>query len=307
MDGKTIFLTGATGFVGSAVLDELLGRGHRVHALVRKGKIDREGVTTFVGDLFDDAVLDAAMAGCAAVIHLVGIIREDAANQQTFERMHVEGSKRVIDAAKRNGIARFIHMSALGVRENSPSDYASTKARAEAYLKQCSLDYTILRPSVIHGPKGEFTRMLADWSFGRSFPYFAMPYFGRGAFGLDAAKLQPIYVGDVARCFADCLARPDLIGKTLDLGGPEQMTWPDLYATASHVLTGKAKLAMGFPTWYARLITQVAPASWLPFNRAQVEMAGEDNTTYADAVQNAFGFLPRRFSDSLREYADQLK
>jgi len=304
--GTSIFLTGATGFVGQAVLDELLARGYRVHALVRGKQIAREGVQTFIGDLFDDGILDAAMHGCAAAIHMVGIIREDPDKGQTFERVHFEGAKHVIDAAARNGVRRFVHMSALGVREDSPSAYASTKARAEAHLKQSGLDYTILRPSVIHGPRGEFMRMLADWAHGRSMPYFFMPYFGRGVFGFGKSKVQPVYVNDVARAFVDCVKKPDLIRHAIDLAGPEQFTWPEMYGRATEVLLGKRKLTIAFPIWYARLLTQLAPASMLPFNRAQVEMAGEDNTSSLDTIERHFGWTPQKFADTLRQYAAAL-
>lgn len=303
---RPIFVTGATGFVGERIVNELLSRGHRVRALVREKPIDRDGVESVVGDLFDDAALNAGLKDCAGVIHLVGIIREVPEKGQTFEHIHYDGAVRVINAAKRNNVRRFIHMSALGVRENSASAYASTKARAEAYLKQSGLDWTILRPSIIHGKRSEFMRMLTGWATGKDMPYFFMPYFGRGVFGFDPAKLQPIHVDDVARAFVDALERPDLIGQTLDLAGPEQFTWPQVYDIASTLITGKPKLALTFPIWYARLITQIAPASWLPFNRSQVEMAGEDNTAPIDVVEKHFGWRPRDFAASLREYADGL-
>lgn len=307
MSANSIFLTGATGFVGEAIVNELLSRDYRVRALVREKPIERERVENVVGDLFDDAALDAGMKDCAGAIHLVGIIREVPEKGQTFQRIHFEGAVRVINAAVRNGVKRFVHMSALGVREGSPSEYASTKARAEAHLKQSGLEWTILRPSIIHGRRSEFMRMLTGWATGRDMPYYFMPYFGRGVFGLDPAKLQPIHVDDVARAFVDTLQRPDLIGKTIDLAGTEQFTWPELYGVASEIITGQRKLALTFPTWYARLITQIAPASWLPFNRAQVEMANEDNTSTPDVVEHHFGWRPRAFASSLNEYAPSLK
>ncbi len=303
---RPLFLTGASGFVGAAVLDELLSRGYRVNALLRGRAIEREGVTSFQGDLFDDGVLDVALRDCTAAIHLVGIIRERPDKGQTFERIHYEGAKHVIDAARRNGVRRFVHMSAIGVQEDSPSEYASTKARAEAHLRQAGLDFTILRPSIIHGPKGEFLHMMADWAYGRAMPYFFMPYFGRGVFGFGKSKIQPIYVNDVARAFVDCIDKCDLIGQTIDLAGPQQLTWPQMYGVAADVLTGKRKLTVAIPIWYARLLTQLAPASFLPFNRAQVEMAGEDNTSSIDVIERHFGWQPLTFREALRSYKEQI-
>ncbi len=292
MLNKSIFLTGATGFVGGHVIDALLSRGYRVRALVRTGKIGRENVESVVGDLFDDTAIDRGMRGCDAAIHLVGIIRENPSRGQTFERLHYEGAVRVMEGAKRNGVRRLIHMSALGARIDSPSEYASTKARAENHLRMSGLDYTILRPSIIIGQGGEFLTMIADWSRGKSLPYFFMPYFGSGLLGQSAARVQPIRVEDVARAFVDCLQTPTTIGQTLDLVGPDQFTWPQMYRQASRAIRGKPRTSIGIPIWYARLLTRIAPASILPFNRAQIEMAGEDSTSSSNATMQHFGWTP---------------
>jgi NADH dehydrogenase len=294
MPDKSIFLTGGTGFVGSAVLNELLSRGHRVRLLSRNRTLDREGVLTVKGGLFDAATLEEGVRGADAVIHLVGIIREEPSRGQTFERIHYDGAVNVIDAARHAGVSRFIHMSALGVREDSPSEYASTKARAEGYLRQSGLDYTILRPSIVLGEGGEFTNMMRDWASGKSMPYLFMPFFGRGLLGQSPAKLQPIRVEDVARAFVDCLDKPELIHKTIDLVGPDAFTWPQMYRLFAQHTLGKTKPSIGVPIWYARLLTKIAPASLLPFNRAQVEMAGEDSTSTVSTVQDHFGWQPEK-------------
>lgn len=293
MTDKSIFLTGGTGFVGSAVLNELLAREYRVRLLVRSRKIDREGVLTIYGDLFDDQALEQGTRGAHGVIHLVGIIRENPAKHQTFERIHYEGAVRVIDAARHAGVARFIHMSALGAREDSPSLYASTKARAEGYLRQSGLDYTIFRPSIILGKGGEFQTMMDQWATGKAFPYLFMPYFGKGFWGQTPAKIQPIRVEDVARAFVDSLEMPQTVHKTIDLVGPGVLTWPQMYQQFAMYTTGRARPVLGIPIWYARVLTRILPASWLPFNRAQVEMAGEDNVSDPDGVQKLFGWSPQ--------------
>jgi NADH dehydrogenase len=289
---KSIFLTGGTGFVGGHVIGALLARGYCVRALVRSGRIDREGIESVAGDLFDDTALDRGMQGADAAIHLVGIIRENPARGQTFERLHYQAAVRVIDAARRNGVRRFVHMSALGARIDSPSEYASTKARAENELRQSGLDYTILRPSIIIGQGGEFLTMIADWSRGKSLPYLFMPYFGSGLLGQSPSRVQPIRVQDVARAFVDCLQTPATIGKSLDLVGPDQFTWAQMYQQASRAIRGKPRTSIGIPIWYARLLTRIAPASTLPFNRAQIEMAGEDSISSTDATIEHFGWAP---------------
>ena len=296
---KTIFLTGGSGFVGRAVIDALLAGGYRVRALTRATPIVRDGVESVRGDLFDDAGLDAGMQGCGAAIHLVGIIREDPAAGATFERVHHEGTRRVVEAAKRNGISRLVHMSALGARADSASDYARTKAAAESAVRESGLAFTIFRPSVILGPGGEFARMLEGWSRGTATPYFFMPYFGVGVFGLTPRKIQPVDVRDVAACVVKSLAMPETIAQSYDLGGPEAMSWPRMYALASTHFVGKPKLQLGFPVWYAKLITHLAPAKWLPFNRSQVVMAGEDNVCDPGVMGRVFGIQPHTLHAAL--------
>ncbi len=299
---KQVFVTGGSGFVGSAIIGALLARGWRVRALVRRSPINRAGVESVRGDLFDTAALEQAMRGCDAVIHLIGIIRETPATGQTFARVHVEGAKCVIDAAKRAGVPRFIHMSALGARPDSASDYARTKAQAESHLRASGLAYTIFRPSVIHGPHGEFMRMVADWANGKAMPYLFMPYFGAGLLGQTSRLLQPVFIDDVARAFADAVEREDLVGSTIELVGSQRMTWPRLYAIVAATL-GRRRPRMGIPIWYAKALTRVLPASWLPFNRSQVVMASEDNVADVDVAERALGWRPRGFEETFRPTA----
>src|SRR5947207_4945164 len=113
---ETVFVTGASGFVGAAVVEELLERGYEVNALVhRRPIVNTAGrVHSIEGDLFDPKVLERGMRGASAVIHLVGIIFENRYAGVTFERMHLAGTQAVVDAAKVAGAKRFVHMSALG-------------------------------------------------------------------------------------------------------------------------------------------------------------------------------------------------
>src|SRR5688500_16527526 len=112
MPGR-VFVTGGSGFVGSVVIDELLARRYEVNALVNhrelKGRDAR--VRSIKGGLFDANALDEGMTGVVAVIHLVGIIMEKRSKGVTFERIHFQGAKSVIDAARRNDVRRYAHMS----------------------------------------------------------------------------------------------------------------------------------------------------------------------------------------------------
>ncbi|HWB53276.1 MAG TPA: NAD-dependent epimerase/dehydratase family protein, partial [Tepidisphaeraceae bacterium] len=117
-----IFITGSSGFVGRAVVDEAVAQGHDVVALVHQKPVpDRGGrVASLTGGLFDESLI-GAMAACSAVIHLIGIIAEKA--DTTFEKIHVEGTRRIVEAAKTASIRRYIQMSALGTRAGAVSNY----------------------------------------------------------------------------------------------------------------------------------------------------------------------------------------
>ena len=134
----TVLLTGATGYVGGYVLDALLERGHSVRALVRSGGdalAARDGVDVRHGDVTDAASLEGAFDGADAVIHLVGIIDESPSKGVTFERIHVGGTRRVVEAAQAAGVTRFVHMSANGARPDGPSAYQRTKWKAEEIVR----------------------------------------------------------------------------------------------------------------------------------------------------------------------------
>ena len=308
MAGK-VFVTGGSGFVGSAVIDELLGRGYTVNALVNRREVkDRDDrVRSIKGGLFDAKALDDGMAGVAAVIHLVGIIMERRLRGITFERIHFQGTQSVVDAAVRNGVRRYVHMSALGVRPDAVSHYHKTKYRAEQYVRASGLDWTIFRPSLIHGPGGEFMQMEARWARGTAPPFLFMPYFGAGVFGRGGAgRLQPVHIADVARAFVDAIEKPNTTGEVYPIAGPEQVTWPELHHTCAGAIVGHQRRVAALPAWYAKALTRVVPQALLPFNRDQVIMSQEENTCDLSKFRADFGWEPRPFRAALAEYAKQL-
>jgi uncharacterized protein YbjT (DUF2867 family) len=306
--GGRVFVTGGSGFVGSAVIDELLSRGYVVNALVNRRPIETRGdVASIHGDLFDDASLDAGLRGCDAVIHLVGIIMERPARGVTFDRMHHQGTRRIVDATRRAGIRRYLHMSALGTRPHAVAEYHKTKWLAEEYVRSSGLEWTIFRPSIIHGPRGEFMQMQAKWARYSKPPFLFMPYFGAGLLGCGGAgRLQPVYVGDVARAFVDALENRRTIGEVYPLGGPDVVTWPELHHIASEAITGRQRVAAPVPVWSAKVQATLLPASVLGFNKDQVQMSQEDSVCDLTKFKSDFGWEPQPLQASIKSYAAKL-
>lgn len=316
-----VVVTGATGFVGRYVVRELVAKGHQPVCIVRD--VDRLAAQTrdlgagrvqsVVGGLSNERTVTAAMEGADAVIHLVGIIFEKPLAGQTFHRVHVEGTRRIIEAAKNAGVKRVVHMSALGARSNAPSEYHRTKAMAEGIVRESGLDWTIFRPSIIHGHDGEFMRMMRVFvcdamvsSLGFiPTPFPVIPYFGDGM-----NRLQPVSVKDVAQCFVASLSKPETIGRAFDLGGPEAVTWKELYRICRETIPGakKWKPVVGQPVWAARLLAStvmklpILPAM-LRFNSGQVDMSQEDSVCDTAPVEQAFGIRLRDFRRELADYA----
>ena len=145
----TIAVTGATGFVGQALLDQALETGQTVKALTRRDQLPRDGVDWVSGDLESAEALRALMRGAEAVIHVAGVVNDAA----RFESGNVLGTLNVIEAAKAEGVQRFIHVSSLSAREPELSAYGASKARAEKLIMASGLDWTIVRPPGIYGPR----------------------------------------------------------------------------------------------------------------------------------------------------------
>ena len=304
---QRVCLTGGSGFVGSAVVEELVARGYAVNALVNRKPIDNPAVRSIPGGLFNPRAVDEALSDCDAAIHLVGIIIEQPANGITFTRIHVGGTQAIVDGCQRRGVRRIVHMSALGTRPDAASQYHRTKARAEEIVRASSLEWTIFRPSLIHGPRGEFMQMEAKWARKAAPPFLFMPYFGAGLFGCGGAgKLQPVFVGDVARAMVDALEKPATIGEVYPIGGPDEMTWPEMHQMIAKEIVGHPRWVMAIPVWKARLLTHIVPAGLLPFNRDQVEMSRQDNTCGLAKLKDDFGWLPRAFQPLLHDYASQM-
>lgn len=147
---KTVAITGATGFVGSRMLDLVVREGYDARALTRRKQDDRPGVNWVGGALDDSASLAKLCRGADVVLHVAGVV--NAPDRAGFEAGNVAGTLAVIEAAKQAGADRFIHVSSLAATQPQLSVYGETKAKAEKLVATSGLDWTILRPPAVYGP-----------------------------------------------------------------------------------------------------------------------------------------------------------
>ncbi len=318
---QNVLVTGATGFVGRSVVRELLRRGLTPVCLVRSARkltdqhpdVLPDRLAPVIGTLGDEGALRRAAEVSQAAIHLVGIIIQRRVQAKTFAGIHVRGTQRVIAAMEHAGIQRLVHMSALGTSPNATSPYHKTKWKAEQLVTAGDLDWTIFRPSLIHGPEGEFMQLLHRFICGYLPP--VIPYFGSGR-----AKLQPVSVKDVAYCMVESLFRSETIGQTYALGGPKVYSWRELYDTARYLMpkAKRFKPMAPLPVGLAKAIAilsappMAAAESIVPslgmfrFDAGQVSMSQEDAVCNHKAAEQAFSITMRSFEDELRAYADQI-
>src|SRR5262249_17805837 len=151
-----VLVTGATGFVGTEIVKQLRLAGYPVRILARTRPADLHLEFQRANITKADS-LAGACTGIDAIIHLVGIISE--VGEQTFGRVHTEGTKNLVAAAQHAGVRRFVHMSALGTRSGAVSRYHRSKWAAEEAVRASKLDYTIFRPSLIYGPGDHFVNL----------------------------------------------------------------------------------------------------------------------------------------------------
>lgn len=297
-----IAVTGATGFVGRHIAATLARRGHSVRALVRSPRPPHpphpgaaappSGTEAITGDLSDDVALAQLVRHADAVIHLVGIIIETG--RATFREVHVEGTGRLLGAARDARVGRFVHMSAVGAR-NDPgaTPYHRTKWEAEELVRASGLPHVVFRPSIISGPESAPIRTLARlhrWS-----P--VIPVFGDGRF-----PTQPVWVDDVALAFALAAEHPSLVG-LFELGGPDVLTYEDFLLAIGRA-SGRPRPLVHVPLALVRAAAGAFDVlgSMAPLTSDQLQMLVEGSATPANAIESVFGIRPVPFEDSLKRY-----
>jgi uncharacterized protein YbjT (DUF2867 family) len=297
-----VLVTGANGFVGSHVIPAIIDAGHRVLALVRDDRGGREVIARLTpaqqaavelrfGDVTRPDTLPPAFAGADAVVHLVAIPR-DYDKGASLRLVNTEGTRNVLAAATATGTRRFVHMGAMGVVEDPSLHYASSKARAMQLVHESGLDWTILRPSLLFGPRDGFFNILAGLV--RMSPGL-VPITGRGD-----ARFQPLAVADLARVVVRSIEDDSTQGQAYDLGGPRYWTYREIVEEVLRGM-GARRVLVPMPVALIRLVAATAELLRIPFPVAtdQLRQLRLDNTGPLDAVRDAFGFEPQPMDGNL--------
>ncbi len=293
-----ILVTGGTGFIGPKVVHALRAEGREVRCLVRRPErattLEAWGCELATGDVTDTASLRAAVEGCDAVIHLVAIISGKRAD---FERVMVAGTQSLLAAAKAAGVRRFLLMSALGTTAETKElvPYYWAKWEMEQATAQSGVEHVIFRPSFVFGRDGGvlplFVRQVR-WS-----P--VTPVIGDGE-----RRLQPIWVEDVAAYFAKAVDLAGAANRTFELGGPDQVTWNELYERIARVL-GKRRARVHVPVGLMRVgatVAELLPRP--PITRDQLTMleAGDNVGDLTPALET-FGIPVLPLDEQIRRAA----
>jgi len=288
-----ILVTGATGFVGPAVVQALVDAGQTVRVLEREpgrsSALPNQEAAT--GDMTDAESLRRAVGGVYAVVHLVAIL---TGKPQEFERVMEQGTRDLVAAARDAGVRRLVLMSALGTDEHTKDlvPYYHAKWEMEQAVKASGLEHVIFRPSFVFGRDGgalqQFSRLA------KMAP--VTPIVGPGT-----QRIQPIWVDDVAAYFAAGVERPDAANRTFELGGPDVVTWNEFWSQLKQA-QGTRRPSIHVP--FGLMRAQAALLEKLPrppVTRDQLKMlaAGDNVVTNSDAV-DTFGLPLVPLDEQLR-------
>ena len=287
-----ILVAGGTGFVGTHVVHAFRAAELPVRVLARRPEKQDQlrawGCEVVQGDLTDPDSLGRAVEGCDTVVHLVAIL---LGSRDAFERIMVQGTRDLVEAAKGAGVKRLVLMSALGTEEgHEVTPYYHAKWEEEQAVKYSGLEHVIFRPSFVFAKDGGI--LAQQIRIVRYSP--VTPILGRH-------RMQPVWADDVAAFFTAAVSAGEAANRTFDLGGPDRLTWAGLHELIRKTL-GKKRLAFTMPPGLLKAgatVGQILP----PLNgaRSAVDMLDlGDSVCDPQPAIEAFGIRPIGVEEQVR-------
>ncbi|MGA7298093.1 MAG: complex I NDUFA9 subunit family protein [Rhodanobacteraceae bacterium] len=287
MRARKLLILGGSGFVGHYLLPRLGKAGHTVTVLTRNRAQHRElglipGVHLCNGDVHDAGVLAEHLSGQDAVINLVGILNESG--DDSFQKVHVELTEKLITACQRAGVARLLQISALKAGQGL-SEYLKSRGRTEQRIKSSQLDWTLLQSSVMFGPGDGLVSRFGGLL--RLTPVLPLPR--------PHARMAPVYVDDIARAVVRCLDDTATRQKTMELYGPDILSLIEIVRMIASAM-GKRRWIIGMPDGLGKLQASVAglmPGK--PFTRDNFLSLRTDSVGTRDSLRE-LGIEPHSLS-----------
>lgn len=297
-----IFITGGTGFVGSVVVREIKNSGADITLLERNKKkipyLKKEGYDVFEGSLENVDSLNSFLSENKfdAIVNLIGIIK--SLPDFSFQKVHIDYVEILVELAKKNGINRFIHMSANGASENTDSIYFTTKYEGETLVKNSGLIWTVFNPSLIFGDNAAFFDDIINLIETKLF----VPIIGTGD-----NKFAPIDVYSVAKAFVSALTDERTYNKSFYLCGPDIFTFEEIIDLIMEI-SPPQKIKIHAPSFIAEkgvsFLEKFLNNKGLPVTSDQIRMLKHDNICEDNMKENdeLFNLKRTHLKDWLKDY-----
>ncbi len=290
-----ILVTGGTGFIGRALVRNLVESGYPVRTLVRPSartpRLPRSvPVEVAVSSLTDERGLRGAMVGVEVLYHLAGV--ERGSPYASLSDVDINGTRAVVDAAVDAGIERIFFVSHLGADRASAYPVIKAKGIAEDFIRRSGIDFTIMRSAITFGPEDGFTTGLA--ALLHALPYvFLVPGDGK-------TLLQPIWVEDLVVCLTWALEDQTTRNETYEVGGPEYFSFNQLVEIVMQKTGIRRRLVHTRPP-YMRYLTQFLDSVFpgLPSSVYWLDYLAISRTCALDTVPRAFNLMPARITQNI--------
>ena len=280
-----ILLLGSTGFVGRGVAHKILDVGHQLRVLVRDpmkaAAFKVRGAQVVVGDALDPSSVTQAASGVEHIISLVAVRRN---RPQSYLAVNVDGPRILGLSAKAAGVRTVVLVSAIGAKLDPHFKYFTSRWMGEQELAKTGVAGTILRFSFVLAEEGG---ILNDFERALVGPFAIIP-------GSGQAKVQPILREDAARCIVEAVAKPELLGHIVELGGPEVVTYESMFGWFLQARgIKKTKLRLPAPLVRIPAVAMEAVSTNPPITPDEVNMIQADNLAAGiDSVSSQFGWRP---------------